>query len=1056
MPVLLPLLPTSRHLFGALFLATLGLSPTYVAFAAPGPATPEATLEAIASPGSLHAALPPAGRSVPAVADGTISGRVVDNKGQGLPGVTVLVEGTTLGSSTNADGTFSIQRVPAGPHTLVISFVGYTTERRQVTSVAGQDATVSVQLAENATALNEAVVVGYGTTRRQDVTGSITTVTTKDFVKGQVTSPEQLVQGKVAGVQITTGGGAPGEASTIRIRGGSSLNANNDPLIVIDGVPVDNQGIAGANNTGAVLSLVNPNDIESFTVLKDASATAIYGSRASNGVIIITTKKGVAGEQLRVNVSSQVSRATNYGKVSVLSADAYRNLMKQAIADGTIPAGNAAYLGTANTDWQDAIYQTAWTTDNNVSLTGSTKHMPYRVSIGYLDQQGTLRTGNLRRNSASIGLSPSLWDNHLRININLKGTWADNRFADQGAIGGAVRFNPTQPIYSGNSRFNGYYEWLDPANGTNPYPLTDRNPVALLNDKRDRSTVKRSIGNIQLDYKLHFLPDLHANLNLGYDVSRGDGTITIPASSSIAYNDYSGKGQDNTYHQEKDNKLLETYLNYSKQVGSHHVEALAGYSYQDFFRYEPFYFRRIIDGNKLYRNEPAQNPLKTQNTLLSFYGRVNYNYKERYLFTGTFRRDGSSHFSPTNPANHWGNFPAASVAWRINQEAFLADSRTVSELKLRASYGITGQQDIYGVAGDYPYLAKYGIGSGSVRQIFGHDTVNTYRPAAYDKNLKWEQTKTYDVGLDYGFFQNRLTGTIDVYLRQTDDLLAVIPVPAGSNLSNTLLTNIGSLENKGVEFALNYNVVQGERLNWSVNFNATLNRGKITKLTQVQDPTYLGTPTGDLGNFQFAQINAVGYAPNTFFLYQQKYENGKPLQGPTASPTPAQYVDQNSDGIINERDKAYGKNPAPKAILGFSSNLSYGHASLAFTVRSNIGNYVYNNVNAGQGNYYGLNTGLQYSANVVPSIYATGFKTGQPYSDYYLENASFVRLQNLTIGYDFGSLLRQGTNLRLTLAGQNLLVLTKYSGLDPERAFGIDSNFYPLPRTITLGLNVGF
>ena len=980
-------------------------------------------------------------------AEGTISGRIVDEKGQGLPGVTVLVEGTSLGGSTNADGTFSIQRVPVGPHTLVVSFVGYSTFRQQVSVVAGQDIRVNAQLAENATALNEAVVVGYGTTRRQDVTGSVTTVTTKDFVQGQITSPEQLVQGKVAGVQITTGGGAPGEVSTIRIRGGSSLNASNDPLIVIDGVPVDNQGISGSGNP---LTLVNPNDIESFTVLKDASATAIYGSRASNGVIIITTKKGVEGEKLHVNVSSQVSRATNYGKVSVLDATAYRNLMTQAIAGGIIPATNAQYLGTANTDWQDAIYHTAWTKDNNVSLTGSVKHMPYRVSVGYLDQDGTLRTGNLKRESASIGLSPSLFDDHLRINLNVKGTWADYRFADQGAIGGAIRFNPTQPIYSGNSQFNGYFEWLDPANGTNPYPLTDRNPVALLNDKRDRSTVKRSIGNIQLDYKLHFLPDLHANLNVGYDIARSAGTVTIPASSSIAYNI---KGQDNQYRQEKNNKLLEAYLNYSKQIGSHHVEALAGYSYQDFFTYSPFYFPLTAAGTRLDPTAPAQNPFKTQYTLLSVYGRLNYNYKERYLFTGTLRRDASSHFSPEN---RWGSFPAASVAWRINQEAFLSDSRVVSELKLRASYGITGQQDITGVAGDYPYLAKYGIGAGSVRQIFGKDTVYTYRPAAYDRNLKWEETTTYDAGFDYGFFNNRLTGSVDVYLRKTDDLLAVIPVPAGSNLSNTLLTNIGSLENRGVEVALNYNVLRGERLNWSVNFNATMNRGKITRLTQVQDPSYLGTPTGDLGNFQFAQINAVGYAPNTFFLYQQKYENGKPLQGPTASPPTTQYVDQNGDGIINERDKVYGKSPAPKAILGFSSNLSYGKASFAFTVRSNIGQYVYNNVNAGLGNYYGLNTGLQYSANVNPDVYNTGFKTGQPYSDYYLENASFVRLQNVTLGYNFGSLLKEGTTLNLTLAGQNLLVLTKYSGLDPERAFGIDSNFYPLPRTLTLGLNVGF
>jgi len=980
------------------------------------------------------------------VAGGSVGGRVVDSKGQGIPGVTVVIEGTTLGASTNATGDYFIDNVTPGPHVLVYSSVGLISSRITVTVLDGQPTQVAVTtLSDNITLLSEAVVVGYGTTRRQDVTGSVTTVTTKDFVKGQVTSPEQLVQGKVAGVQITTGGGAPGEASVIRVRGGSSLNASNDPLIVIDGVPVDNQGINGAGNP---LSLVNPQDIESFTVLKDASATAIYGSRASNGVILITTKKGVDGEKMRVNFSSQVSRATNYGKVDVLDGNAYRTLVNNAIAQGIIPGSNAAFLGSANTDWQDAIYQTAWTTDNSISLTGSAKHVPYRVSFGTLDQDGTLKTGNLKRNSASIGLSPRLLDDHLRIDVNVKGTQADYRFADQGAIGGAARFNPTQPIYSGNDQFNGYFEWLT---GAIPNDLTDRNPVARLNDKRDRSTVLRSIGNVQLDYKLHFLPDLHANLNLGYDVSRSNGTVFVPGTSSLAF---STQGQNNSYRQEKNNKLLETYLSYGKQLGDHHLDALAGYSYQDFYTYAPFRFAYKADGSRVAPLDPVQDPFKTQYTLLSYYGRVNYNYKDRYLFTGTLRADGSSHFSPDN---RWGYFPAASVAWRVKQESFLLNSTTVSDLKLRVSYGSTGQQDITNVAGDYPYLAKYSIGSPAVSQIFGKDTIRTYKPAAYDRNLRWEQTNTYDVGLDFGFFDNRLTGAIDVYLRKTSDLLAVIPIPALSNLSNTLLTNIGSLENRGVELALNYNVLQGEKLTWSVNANATMNRGKITKLSQVEDPTYQGTPTANIGNFQFVQVNAVGHAPNTFFLYQQKYgEDGKPLQGPTASLNTTQYVDQNGDGIINERDKVYGKNPAPKAILGFSSNLSYGKASLAFTVRSNIGGYVYNNVAAGQNNYYGLNTTLGYSANVVPDIYATGFKTGQPYSDINLEDGSFVRLQNVTVGYDFGSLLKAGTTLRLTLAGQNLLLLSGYSGLDPERATGIDSNFYPLPRTVTLGLNLGF
>ncbi|MDO7874954.1 TonB-dependent receptor [Hymenobacter sp. ASUV-10] len=1029
---MLPPVLTSRLLRKSLLTATLGGSVIGTGFAHP------ISLATVMYRGNSTTAL---------VANGSVSGRVVDEAGAGIPGVTVLVEGTTIGNATNADGSFSLQNLSPGPHTLIISFVGYTTMRQSFTITDGQNTELnSLTISESATQLSEAVVVGYGTTRRQDLTGSITTVTAKDFVKGQVTAPEQLIQGKVAGVQITTGGGAPGEVSTIRVRGGSSLNASNDPLIVIDGVPVDNQGINGAGNP---LALVNPNDIETFTVLKDASATAIYGSRAANGVILITTKKGLEGDKTHVNISSLVTRSENYGKVDVLSGDAYRTLLNNAVIQGIIPASNQAFLGTANTDWQDEIYKTAWTTDNNVSVTGSLKHLPYRVSLGYLDQDGTLKTGNLKRNSASVGLSPKLFDEHLRIDINFKGTWADYRFADQGAIGAAARFNPTQPVYAADGGgFNGYFEWRD---GAIPNPLTDRNPVALLNDKRDRSTVLRSIGNVQFDYKVHFLPDLHANLNLGYDRSRSNGTIFIPATSSIAY---STQGQSNSYRQEKDNELLEAYLNYTKQLGDHRIEALAGYSYQDFFTYAPFRFDYKADGSRTNPLLPAQNPFKTQYTLLSYYGRVNYNFKDKYLFTATLRADGSSRFSPDN---RWGYFPAASVAWRINQEDFLKTSNVISDLKLRFSYGSTGQQDVYNVAGNYPYLASYSISSPVISQIIGTDTIRTLKPAAYDANLQWEKTQTYDLGLDFGFLNNRLTGTVDVYLRKTDDLLAVIPVPAGSNLSNTLLTNIGSLENRGVELALNYDVLRGAKFNWSVNFNATMNRGKITKLSQVEDPNYLGTPTGNVGNFQFVQVNAVGYAPNTFFLYQQKYdETGKPIQGPTSSLSTDQYVDQDGNGTINERDKVYGKNPAPKAILGFSSNLSYGKASLAFTVRSNIGGYVYNNVASGQNNYYGLNTTLNYSANVVPAIYETGFRNGQPFSDINLEDGSFVRLQNVTLGYDFGSLLKAGTTLRLTLAGQNLLLLTKYSGLDPERATGIDSNFYPLPRTITAGLNLGF
>ncbi|UYZ64007.1 TonB-dependent receptor [Hymenobacter weizhouensis] len=996
---------------------------------------------AVAS-GSLPSGTGAAAR--PPAADGTVSGRITDPTGAGLPGVTVLVEGTTLGSATSADGTYSIAGVPPGPHTLVVSFVGYTTVRLPFTSQQGQNAVLNTTLQESTTLLNEAVVVGYGTTRRQDVTGAIATVTARDFVQGQVTNPERLIQGKVAGVQITAGGGAPGEVGVIRIRGGSSLNANNDPLIVIDGVPVDNQGI---NGTGSPLALINPNDIESFTVLKDASATAIYGSRASNGVILITTKKGLAGEKLRINFTTQVSRSRNANKLDVLSGDEYRALVDQAIAGGLIPADRRALVGSANTDWQDAIYQTAWATDNTLSLTGSVaRKVPFRTSVGYLNQDGTLRTGNIRRYTGSFGVSPRLLNDHLRIDLNLKGTWVDSRFADQGAIGAAAGFPSSQPLRSGSDQFGGYFEWLDPANGL-PNRLAFRNPVALLEQKRDRSTVKRSIGNVQLDYKLPFFPVLRANLNLGYDVSRSAGTIFIPAWSSLAFDT---QGLSNRYRQEKDNKLLETYLNYTKELPGlrSRMEVLGGYSYQDFQRFEPAYFSLTAAGTRLDTTAQLPNPFQTQNTLLSFYGRLNYALRDKYLLTATLRRDGSSHFSR---ANRWGWFPAVSVAWRLGQEAFLADAEGVSDLKLRASYGITGQQDIYAAAGtDYPYLARYSRGASSVQQQFGNAYYFTLRPAGYDANLKWEETTTYNAGLDFGLLDNRLTGSVDVYYRQTRDLLAVIPVAAGSNLTDRLVTNIGDLENRGVELALNFQAMRTNVLDWSVNFNATMNRNKITKLTLVDDPSYVGAQVGGIsgGSGNTIQINSVGFPANSFYVLRQKYENGRPLEG--------QYEDLNGDGLINERDFYRRESPAPKAFLGFSSTLAYRKLSLAFTTRANLGNYVYNNINSNRATYNGTFPAQPFLYGAVPNIYETQFRAPQYFSDYYLEKASFVRLENVTLGYDFGSLVHQSTSLRLSLAAQNVLVLSQYSGLNPELFNGIDNNFYPLPRTLTLGLNLGF
>lgn len=977
----------------------------------------------------------------PAHIQGPIRGRVRDAQGNPIPGAAVRIEGTTLGTVTDLEGNFLLSDLPAGPFVLLFSSIGYTPFRQEIKEGQTDLSDMLITLQEDVKGLDEVVVVGYGTARRQDVTGSVATVSSRDFVQGQVTDPGRLIQGKMAGVQVTAGGGAPGEVGIIRIRGGSSLNASNDPLIVIDGVPVDNSGVAGAGNP---LALLNPSDIESFTVLKDASATAIYGSRASNGVVLITTKRGAVGDKLHVTASTQVSRSANYGRVDVLTGDEFRTLAAQTFAAHPELQRSDVSLGSASTDWQKEIYQPAYTTDNSLSIMGSiARKVPFRVSGGYLNQQGTLKTGYMERYTGSVGLSPRFFDNHLRVDLNLKSTVAHFRFADQGAIGGAVRRDPTRPVYSGDTLFNGYTEWTDPSTG-GPQQLTDRNPVALLNDKHDVSKVYRNIGNVQLDYSLHGLPDLHANLNLGLDYTRSSGTVDVSGKSSVAYITH---GQHSRYSQSRNNKVLEFFLNYGKTLAQdHRIEALAGYSYQDFWRYSPSYFTLTDNGRPIDTTATLPLPFETQNTLVSFYGRLNYGYREKYLLTATLRDDGSSHFAP---GNKWGLFPAASVAWRIGRERFLLPVKAVSELKLRASYGITGQQDIFNASGtDYPYLARYQLGGSSVMQQFGNQYVYTYRPAAYDRNLRWESTHTYNAGLDFGFFGNRLSGAVDVYLRQTSDLLAVIPVPVGTNLSDRVLTNIGSLENQGLEFTANYAILQKPRgLNWTVSFNLTHNRNKITQLTQISDSSFLGTQVNAY------QINTVGYAANSFFVLHQRYdEAGKPIENADLT---KMYVDVNGDGQINERDYYQYKSPAPKLILGFSSSLNYKAFSLAFTVRSNIGGYVYNNVEADRSALTSLFPAQPFYLNGVRSLGSTGFYNPQLHSDYYIQDASFVRLENITLGYDLGAHLKAVPTLRLTLAAQNVLVLTKYTGVNPEIFNGIDNNFYPLPRTFTLGLTAG-
>ncbi|WP_426491164.1 SusC/RagA family TonB-linked outer membrane protein [Hymenobacter sp. 102] len=976
---------------------------------------------------------------------GTVSGRVLDEKGEGMPGVTVLIEGTTLGGSTNSDGTFSIQNVPSGPHTLVMSFVGYTTQRQSISVTAGQNTAVSnFTLSENTTLLNEAVVIGYGTQRKQDVTGSVVSVSEKEFVKGQVTNPEQLVQGKIAGVSITTGGGAPGAPSSVRIRGNSSLNANNDPLYVIDGVPVDKDGISGASNP---LTLINPNDIESVTVLKDASATAIYGNRAANGVILVTTKKGIQGEKLTVNLSSQTSVSKRTKTYDVLNAQEFADIIR---ANGS--ASQIATLGSASTDWQDQIFRTAATYDNNISLTGSAGKLPFRVSYGNLYQEGIVITNKLKRNSGSVSLTPILFDDHLRIDINAKGTQVDNRFIDQGQIGNAVLFDPTQPVRSSESRYapyGGYFQFLQP-NG-NPLGQAIGNPVAALENTNNVSEVKRLIGNVQFDYKIHGVEGLRANLNLATDISRGEGSATTNPFDFGNFNadpvtnpnrDPNLSGRYTQYNQKKDMRLLEAYLAYGKNIGGTRFDVQAGHSYQDFVnKGDNFLAYRFNRTTLVNPTDVLTVPgYYSKLVLLSFFGRATVNVKDRYLLTATLRNDNTSRFADGNRS---GIFPAVGLGWRLKGEDFLANNNTISELKLRAGWGRTGQQDIGGV---YDYLPRYVLGNSAAL----YNGVTTLRPSGYNRDLTWETTTTWNVGLDYGFWDNRVSGSIDAYERTSDDLLALVNVSAGANLTNQLNANIGSLRNRGLELNLNVAPVRSQDWNWDVNFNAAYNKTKITELGD-QQPGFEGYLTGGIpgGTGSTIQVNTVGYPNNAFYVRQQVYgSNGRPVEGV--------YVDRDGNGVINERDNYRYKQPAPLAVLGFSSNLAYQKVNLSFLLRGNVGNYVYNSVAANLGNFSNAKGSTNYLLNLPSSIRDTGFNTQQLFSDYYLENGSFLRCENITLGYNVGKIFTEKANLRLSAAVQNAFLITKYNGLDPEIAGGIDNNFYPRARTFTFGVNVGF
>lgn len=973
-----------------------------------------------------------------------ITGRVTDPRdGTGIAGVSVVAKGGSTGTQTGIDGAYRLSVDPSVT-TLIFSAVGFVT---QEVTIDGRSA-IEVSLAINNASLGEVIVVAYGTRRRGDLTGSVTAVSSKDFQKGNIASSEQLLQGKVAGLQITSGGGSAGGGSRIRIRGAASLNASNDPLIVIDGVPVEGNNLPGSGN---LLNTINPDDIESISVLKDASATALYGSRASNGVLIITTKKGVKGK-LRFNINTQLSASKIGDKVDVMTGDQVREVIN---ADA-VATGNNTYrdlLGAENTDWQDVIYQLAGGTNTNFSVMGAVWNMPIRASIGYNNQEGILTTDEFKRYSASLNLNPKFLEDHLSLNIALKATQTKNRFADGGAVGSAVAFDPTQPVFG--SKFGGYYEWLQ-ANG-NPIDLSTRNPLALLQLRDNTSKVNRLIGNVQLDYKLHFFPDLHIQANLGMDNAFGTGNDN---KDSLMATDYKTGGRRQYYKQRKINTLADVSLFYSKDIKGirSKIDVLVTHSYQDFTtkvtNFPAFSYRAIADPNRpekkdtIQGSEPTFLTDKPQYRLESYLARLNYTFADKYLLTASIRRDASSKFAPDNRV---GYFPSVAVAWKMKEE-FLSNSTFVSDLKLRASWGITGQQD--GIA-FYPYLPRYTASTNSAMYQFGSTFYSFLRPTAYDKDIKWETTKTINIGLDFAFLGSRISGSIDAYQKKTEDLLSIIPVAPGSNFDISLLTNVGNMENKGIEFVLNTQPVRTKNVSWDFGFNVTYNKTEITNLLKYPDPNFKGISVSRISGGTGNNIGrfAIGESPYAFFVYQQVYsgENGRPIEG--------LYEDINRDGKTDDADRRIYKKPQPDFLLGINTQLSVKKWTLGLAAHGAFGNYLYNNFFSNNGTIRALKNPLTFIGNAASDYYeSTRFVNNQYFSDYYIENASFLRLDNINLGFNAGSVMGAGTNLRVMANVQNVFVITKYRGLDPENAAdnGIDNNIYPRPRVFTIGVNVDF
>ena len=1000
-----------------------------------------------------------------------IKGHVKDASGEPVMGATITVNGKAVGI-TDMDGNFSVDAAPGT--NLTFTYLGMTPQ----TVKASKE--MSITLQDDSKSLNEVVVIGYGAVKKSDLTGSVTAIKPDSKNKGVVVNAQDMLTGKVAGVNITSNDGTPGGGAKIRVRGGSSLNASNDPLIVIDGLAMDNDGVKGLSN---LLSVVNPQDIESFSVLKDASATAIYGSRGSNGVIIITTKKGRKGQKPTVSYSGSVTISEKKNTVDVLNADEFR-----ANVERLYGKDSEAYsaLGTANTNWQDLIYRTAISHDHNITVAGSAKNLPYRVSVGYTDQQGIIKTSDFKRATASLNLNPSFFQDHLTLNLNAKGMYARTLYTDGSVVSSAVRMDPTQDPYNftseyhknqlrdkdGNSlldqtlkNYGGYFQWSKKAEyGDNTWPFTFDsttqmpNPLSLLDQGSQIAHSRSFIGSADIDYKVHGFEDLRLHATLGADISKGRQSQSFATSctNALYYGSYGGE------EILKRNLSLSAYAQYYKDFNKiHHFDIMAGYEWQHFWRsknndYVGYYPETNNDAS-LAGTERPHTPYseKSESYLVSFFGRANYTLLDRYFLTATVRDDGSSRFK-----EHWAWFPSFAFAWKANEEAFLKNANWLSDLKLRLGYGKTGQQA--GDIGDYEWIPSYAISTGTNGFYPVTGTGELYRPNNYRPDLKWETTSTYNVGLDWGIMDQRLTGSVDWYYRKTTDLLNYAPLSSMAGYKNQAWQNIGSLKNTGVEAAITWRAIQTKDWFWTMTYNFTYNKNEITDLNGISEN---GAPVvntkikvGD-GSGAYLQANQVGYAMNSYYVYQQVYDkNGKPIENCV--------VDRNGDGKINESDKYLYKSPAAPVTMGFSSRLEYKNWDFGFSLRASLGNYVYNNVEQGMSN---MNTGewfsnsLKYFSNRLKSTVERNWQTYEitsKLSDYYVKNASFLKCDNITLGYSFNNLFKSsgwhGLSGRAYATASNVFTITNYDGLDPEVGDGNDNNLYPRPFSVVVGLSLNF